>query len=471
MEKINDLRSAVKFLESQGESILEYTKPIDANCELAMHYVNHGAGVPASPNCIEGSPILYKNVKGYSIPVLMGLFGSRKRSNLLLSSQNNNSVIEVMLNALKNRIPPKSLDNPPCQENIVRDVDIMKLLPIPTLSKYDCGPFITLGVVYATDPETGQRNCSIHRFCIHSKDTMSIWIVPGRDLGVLYNKAIKKNASLPISINIGLDPAIYYAACFSNPTVATGDDELSIAGGIRGCPVNVSKCISVDALCISNAEIVLEGEITNELVNENLNDPLGFSLPEFLGYQGTAKSSIPLVKIKAITHRNDAVYQALLGPGKEQSELLSIPAEASVIKLLKENLYGDFINAHYSSAGGGLLFLILQIRKKSERDDALVKQAGLLALSAFHMLKHVIIVDEDVNIYSHEDVLWAMTTRFQADKDFTLIQNMPGFSADLTQSPQYSKSINAIGNTAKAVFDCTVPWNMKNEFKRTFYNY
>ncbi|OPX43371.1 phenolic acid decarboxylase subunit C [Ruminiclostridium hungatei] len=468
MEKINDLRSAVSFLESNEEYILEHNEPIDAHCEIAAHYVKHGAGVPASPNCREGSAVIYRNVKNHSMPVLMGLFGSRRRSNLLLTGKDDNTAAEVMLHGLMNRLPAEKMENPPCQENIIRAVDIMKQLPVPTISQADAGPFITLGVVYAADPETGEKNCSIHRFCIHGKDTMTIWIVPGRDLGILYKKALERNTTLPISINIGVDPAVYYASCFSNPPVAPGEDELSIAGGIRKYPVQVSECVSVDALCISNAEIVLEGEITGELANENVNDPTGFSLPEFLGYNGYAKPSIPLVKIKAVTHRNDAVYQALLGPGKEQSELLSIPAEAAVMKLLKENLRGEVINAHYSSAGGGLLFLILQIRKKAPVDDAFARQAGLMALSSFHMLKHVIVVDEDVNIYSHEDVLWAMTTRFQADEDIALIKNLPGFPADPSQSPQYSRSIPAAGVTAKAVFDCTVPWGMKALFKRSF---
>jgi gallate decarboxylase subunit C len=471
MGKINDLRTAIDFLKTQGESLVDYTAEINADCELALHYVKHGAGVPASPSCTEGAPIIYKNVKGYSTPVLMGLFGTRKRSNLLLAGRNDNSVLEVMLKALDNRIPPEKAENPSCQENILRDVDIMKTLPVPVLSEHDGGPYITLGLVYASDPETGAKNCSIHRFCIHGKDIMSIWIVPGRDLGVFYKNALKKNINLPISINIGVDPAIYYASCFSNPPVVTGEDELSIAGGIRGRPVKISKCISVDAECISNAEIVLEGEITSELVNENPNDPSGLSLPEFLGYHGYAKMSIPLVRIKTITHRHNPIYQSLLGPGKEQSELLGIPADASIIKILRESLRGDFINAHYSSAGGGLLFLILQVRKHSESDDAIVKQAGLMALSTLYMLKHVIVVDEDVNIYSYEDVFWAMTTRFQADKDITLIQNMPGFASDPTQSPQYSKNIFIPGTTSKVVFDCTVPWGMKKHFKRTFHNY
>jgi 4-hydroxy-3-polyprenylbenzoate decarboxylase len=138
--------------------------------------------------------------------------------------------------------------------------------------------------------------------------------------------------------------------------------------------------------------------------------------------------------------------------------------------LLRNSLPVESQNAFYSAAGGGQLVLILQIRKYSSRDDSTAKQAALMALAQFHMLKHVILVDEDVNIYSHEDLMWAMTTRFQADKDVTVLTNQPGFPMDPSQSPEYSSSIPFPATTTKAIFDCTVPWNMKETFRRTFQN-
>lgn len=193
-----------------------------------------------------------------------------------------------------------------------------------------------MGLVYAKDPITGEKNCSFHRFCIHGPDVMSVFIVPFHHLSRMYANALGKGRSLNISINIGLDPAVAICSCFSDPVVKAGEDELAIAGGVRKRPIEIADCVSVDAECISHSEIVIEGEITPQMVAENPNDVNGFSMPEFLGYHGIAKPQVPLVKIKAITYKKNAIYQSLPGPGKEQSEILGIPAEISMIKQLQK---------------------------------------------------------------------------------------------------------------------------------------
>ncbi len=470
MNDIYDLQSAIDFLNQNGEEIETYSEKIDPVHELTAHYIQHGAGVPGSPNCKESSPILYENVKNHSIPVLMGLSASRRRNNLLLSG-NEKSSLDVLLHALEHRVPPQKTSNPLCRDRVITDINVLEDLPVLTLSPLDAGPYITTGLVYAKDPITGEKNCSYHRFCVHGSDQLSIFIVGFHHLNRMYTNALKKGESLPISINIGLDPAVSICSCFSDPVVKAGEDELAIAGGVRNRPIEIADCVSVDAECISHTEIVIEGEITEQMVAENPNDVNGFSLPEFLGYHSIAKPQVPLVKVKAITYKKDPIYQSLPGPGKEQSDLLGMPAEASMIKLLNENISKNFTNAHYSTAGGGLLFLILQIKKQAETDDAVVKQGGIFALSVSNFLKNIMIVDEDVNIFSYEDVFWAMTTRFQADQDITIIPNMPGFPADFSQSPAFSANIKMPGITSKSVFDLTVPFNVKKMFKRSFHNY
>ena len=460
----------INYLKNQEGQIKEISEAISPKYDIAHHYSIIGAGIPASNNTILGPAVLFTNVKGYSIPVLVGLFGSRRRNRLLLTGdKKQNDMLKTILNALENRKKTVKINKPACQENIItKNINLQKTLPILTLTKNDAGAYITLGLVYAIDPVTGNKNISIHRLCIHGPDKLSIWIVPGRHLDVFYKNAIKKGKKLPVSINIGMDPAIYFASCFSEPLIKQGENELEIAGGIREKPVMVSDCVKVDAECISSAEIVLEGEITNELVNENIKNPLGMSMPEFLGYYGVSKSSVPVVKIRAITFRNNPIYQTLIGPGIEQSELLGIPTEISIYRIIKETLKVDIKNAYYSSAGGGQLLLILQINKHSKLDDIKVKQAGLLAISTYNMLKYVFLIDEDVNIYSHEDIMWAMTTRFQVSSDITIIDNLPGFPADPSQSPEYSNKIFFNGSTSKAVFDCTIPWSLKKQFKRVY---
>ncbi len=468
MSEIFDLRTALAFLKTRGENIQECSQEISPVYEIANHYAKFVAGVPGSVYSREEMPTLYTNVKKYTMPVLMGLFGSRRRNNQLLSGSDQIS-LPLLLNALNYRQSPIKIKNPPCQKNVItEDIDLLKIIPILTLTSMDAGPYITLGLIYASDPYSGQKNISIHRLCVQGPDTMTIWMTPRRHLKSFYSNAVSNGRNLPISINIGLDPAIYFSSCFSEPLIKRGENELDIAGGLRNHPVMVSDCVSVSAECISYAEIVIEGEILNELSDENKRDSSGGSMPEFLGYFGASKSSIPVVKIKAVTHRNMPIYQSVLGPGKEQSELLAIPTEASVIKLLQENLQIDVQNAYYSPSGGGQLLLILQFKKHSGRDDFVVRQAGLMILSIFNMLKHVILIDDDVNIYSHEDIFWALTTRFQFDVDTVVIPHQQGFPMDPSQSPIYSKNISEPGVTTKCIFDCTVPWRLKKNFERTF---
>ena len=123
-------------------------------------------------------------------------------------------------------------------------------------------------------------------------------------------------------------------------------------------------------------------------------------------------------------------------------------------------------NAYCSSAGGGYLLLFLQFHKQSEQDDGMVRQAALAVFGAFKMIKQIVLVDNDVDVFSEEDVWWAMTTRFQVDQDLISIPNILGFPLDPSQSPDYSPSISSTGLSAKAVFDCTVPYRLRETFKR-----
>lgn len=128
-------------------------------------------------------------------------------------------------------------DQAVCQEVIHLatdpDFDILKILPAPTNTPEDAGPYFTLGMCYAADPETGEHDVTIHRLCVQSKDEISMYFVPGRHLDTFRQKAEAAGKALPISISIGVDPAIEIGACFEPPTTPLGFDELSIAGSLR----------------------------------------------------------------------------------------------------------------------------------------------------------------------------------------------------------------------------------------------
>jgi 4-hydroxy-3-polyprenylbenzoate decarboxylase len=356
----------------------------------------------------------------------------------------------------------------PCQEVVHRDsLDILKILPAPTNTAIDAGPYFCMGLVRAEDPETGESDVTIHRLCVQTKDKLSIYFVPGRHIDQFRIKAEKMGRSLPITINMGLDPAIYLAACFEQPTTPLGFDELSIAGGIRKRPVELVKALSVNAKSIANAEIVIEGEILpNERIREDINTDTGNAMPEFPGYMGASKPELPVIKVTAITHRTNPLLQTTVGPGEEHVNLAGLPTEASIMKLIESSMPGKVSNVYAHSSGGGKYLAIIQFNKSSAVDEGRQRQAAIIAFTAFSELKHVILVDDDVDIYNTEDVLWAMTTRYQGDVSTVFIPGVRCHPLDPSQQPDFSPSIRAVGNSCKTIFDCTVPYDLKKRFQR-----
>ncbi len=470
--EIYDLRSALEFMEKNGESVVVHDSPIKAKYEIAQHYVKESAGVPASTVSRDEKVIRYERVEGHDIPVLIGMFGARSRNQLLLTGQPDSHHFPFM-QALQERIKPIKIDTPKCQQVVIdKDINLTRDLPILTLSEEDSGPYIGLGFVFASDPETGDYSASVHRLCVQGKDELSISIYPGRQLGLLYEAALSKGKTLSVSINIGLDPAIYYASCLTEPLRKKGECKLDVVGGLRGKAVNLSACLKVEAECLSDAEIVIEGEITSQQIAENQSDASKGSMPEFTGYQGAIAPgvTVPVIKVKAITHRKNPIYQTVIGPGLEQSELQAITPEIATRFFLKQNFDLDIKDVVYTTSGGGLFMSIIQLEKHSEKDDVAVIEAGLKVLSLAPPFKHLFLVGEDVDPHSSDDVLWALTTRFQADCDLHTANNPTPFMMDLSQTPEYRSQTDNNEESCRALFDCTVPWRMKEKFKRPFVN-
>lgn len=468
-QPVYDLRRALTLLSGNAEQLLVTEKAVDPHSDIASIYRKVGAGAPVAPPTKIGPAMLFNNVKGFDAKVLTGLMASRERTAMLLDTTAERlpfTLLEGYKNAMQ-PIPFKG-DVAPCQENIITEnIDLRTLLPAPTNTLQDAGPYFNLGLLRAEDPETGEADVTIHRLCIQGPDLLSVYFVPGRHIDQFRIKAENADKPLPVSINMGLDPAIYVGACFEAPTTPLGFDELTIAGGLRNTPVELSDCISVNAKAISYAEIVIEGEILpNERIREDLNTNTGYAMPEFPGYLGTAQPALPVIKVKAVTFRNNPILQTIIGPGEEHTNLAGIPTEASILNFVEKSMPGRLLNVYAHSAGGGKYLAIMQFKKLSIADEGRQRQAALSAFAAFSELKHVILVDEDVDIFSDADVLWAMTTRYQGDIDTIFIPGVRCHPLDPSQSPEYSHTIRAPGNSCKVIYDCTVPYHLKEEFIR-----
>ena len=212
---------------------------------------------------------------------------------------------------------------------------------------------------------------------------------------------------------------------------------------------------------------MIEGEILpGERVREDELTGLGYAMPEFPGYMGKAQAAVPVIQVCAITHRAEPIFQTLVGPGIEHGVLTGIPTEASILRLVEHSMPGRLVNAYAHPSGGGKYLVILQFRKSSPSDEGRQRQAALAAFAAFPELKHVILVDEDVDIFDTDDVLWAMTTRYQGDASTAFIPGVRCHPLDPSQSPDFSPSIRETGVSCKTIFDCTVPFRLKDRFVR-----
>lgn len=468
--KVTDLRSALRLLEATPGQLLRTDHPVDPNAELAGVYRHVGAGCPVEPPTKIGPAMLFENIKGHpGARVVTGIMASRERVALLLNTPPRTLGFKL-LEAVDRPIQPvmTASATAACQQVVYKDnIDILRTVPAPTNTPLDAGPYFTMGLLRATDPETGEHDVTIHRLCVQGPDTISVFFAPGRHIDVFREKAEKMGKALPVSISIGLDPAVYIAACFEPPTTPLGCDELSIAGGLRGHAIELARCVAIDECAIAHAEVVIEGEILPQVrVREDQNSNTGHAMPEFPGYNGYANPSVSLIKVKAITTSRNPVLQTLVGPGEEHVNLAGIPTEASILHMVNNAMPGRLQNVYAHTAGGGKFLAVMQFKKSIPSDEGRQRQAALIALSVYSELKHVILVDEDVDIFDSNDVLWAMTTRYQGDRSTIFIPGVIGHVLDPSQDARFSDSIIQHGTSCKTIFDCTVPWPVRGDFVR-----
>ncbi|HAZ0640861.1 TPA: UbiD family decarboxylase [Enterococcus faecium] len=471
-----DLRKVIEELKTLPGQYHETDIEIDPEAELSGVYRYIGAGGTVKRPIQEGPAMTFNNIKGSpGTRVNIGTMASRKRVGEILH-HDYRTLGRFLKDAVENPIKPVKVDkaDAPAQEVVHlatdADFDIRNILPAPTNTPEDAGPYITMGVVLGSDPEKTMSDVTIHRMVLEDKDTIGMYIMPGgRHIGHFQKQFEALNKPMPITINIGLDPAIAIGTTFEPPTTPLGYNELWCAGALRNEPIQIVDGIAVDEVGIARAEFIIEAEIMpNETMQEDINTNSGKAMPEFPGYTGDANPAVQVVKVKAVTHRKDnPIMQTTIGPSEEHVSMAGIPTEASILALVDKAIPGKVVNVYNPPAGGGKLITIMQIRKENEADEGIQRQAAILALSAFKELKTVILVDEDVDIFDMNDVVWTFNTRFQGDKDIIVIPGMRNHPLDPSELPEYNPgSIRFRGMSAKTIFDGTVPFDMKEHFVR-----
>ncbi|HSG19818.1 MAG TPA: UbiD family decarboxylase, partial [Burkholderiaceae bacterium] len=265
-----------------------------------------------------GKAQLFLDVQGHTMPVVGNLLNSRDRIALGLGVPRH-ALSATLLQALGQRVAPAIVTDAPVQQVVVAGrnpvddqtsrggtpgLELERLLPVPTWFEREAGPYITAGVIVAKDPETGRRNVSIARLRLEGGDRLMAGIAANHHLSILARKAQQLGRPLEIAVAIGNHPAVLIA---SQMYVELGDDEFDIAGALLGQPLRLARCKSVDLEVPAEAEIVIEGSLhADQLVEEG-------PVSEFPGFYVSYGPGFG-VQARALTHRQDAIYQAIL-PG------------------------------------------------------------------------------------------------------------------------------------------------------------
>lgn len=422
-------RDYVNTLQKNDE-LLEIHKPVDLRDVAALVAQSEKA-------------LLFKNVTGYSMPVVSGLLQSRNRIALGMGVVYEN-IADKLGKAMDKPIKPKRIANAPVKEVVLTGKKVnLYDLPVPVFSVMDGGPMITGGVVIAEDPEFG-INAGIYRLMLKERNTTGIDIVTPNNMRRFAERALAKKKPLPISISIGTHPYELVASTFK---ANLGVNELTFSGGLRNEPLRLADGETVPVPCIADAEIVLEGEI----LPEGWVHPEG-PFCEFNRLMGGLHMN-PRVRIKSIMHRKDAMYYALQMPWENIWMSAPIYEAAARRVLFEAGVQTAAINV---TPGGCCHWHIVASIKKAPGDG----KNAIMALLSIADIKHVTIVDDDIDVFDPVDVEWAIATRVQADRDVLIVSNARAKPLDPSLPlPLHGK----VPTTAKMGIDATIPENIPAE--------
>lgn len=402
-----DFRGFLKEMEETKEGgFTRIRKEVDTRYEVAaiVRKLEQTRKVPL---------IIFEKVKGSSMSVAVNCNASRGRVARALGVPKK-ELEKRIIHAFKNPIPPVEVSSSPIQDVVLMgdDMDLTKF-PAMMYHDTDAGPYITSGIVFAKDPDTGIYNLSYNRLMVKGKDQLGIFMTVGKHLNAIYSKMEDLGKPLEVAVAIGNHPSVSLGALAIGPY---DEEELGIIGGLKGSPLEMVKCKTVDLMVPAGSEIVLEAEI--EPFAREKEGPFS----EFTGY-ALAEGQNPVVRLKAITHRRNPIYQDICGgQSREHLVMATVPMEANYLRAVQSavpEVRAVRVPAPFT--------LIISMQKKYEGQ---ARSAMLSAFNADLYLKHCIVVDTDIDINNLQHVLWAIATRVQAERDIFIIPRVRGSSLD-----------------------------------------
>jgi UbiD family decarboxylase len=373
---------------------------------------------------LDGRPLVFEKVReSKDYQVATGVCGTRATLARALNI-GQDKLLPRILESIENPRPFRVVDRAPCQEVVDDEVDLYKI-PILTHCEKDGGPYVTAGIVVAHDKEYGY-NASYHRLMLLGRDRVAARILP-RHLDEFI-----KRGNHDVAVVLGNHPAFLFASAVS---CEIGKSELGIANALKD--MSFARCFTCDSVVPAECELVLEGVVTDEFVDEG-------PFPDIIGsYDIVRKQRV--FKINRVTHRRDPIYQAIMPGGVEHRFLMGTPREATMFREVSKVC--DCLDVRLTQGGSSWLHAVVKIRKKRQ-DDA--RNAIEAAFKGHPSLKQAVVVDEDIDAEDPNAIEWAIATRTQMDDDLLLRPGEYGSSLD-PSADQVTR------RTCKVGLDATIP--------------
>ena len=455
--KYKDLRDFIDTLEQQGE-LKRIKTPVDPYLEMTE--------ICDRTLRAEGPALLFENPKGHSVPVLANLFGTPKRVAMGMGADSVSSLRDIgkLLAALKEPEPPKGfkdaldklplykqvlnmgpkkVSRPACQQVVWSgdEVDLSKL-PIQTCWPGDAGPLITWPLVITRGPNKTRQNLGIYRQQVIGKNRLIMrWLSHrGGALDLRDWQLEHPGEPFPIAVALGADPATILGAVTPVPDTLS---EYAFAGLLRGGKTEVAQCLTSDLQVPASAEYILEGHIApDDMADEG---PFG----DHTGYYNEV-DSFPVFTVTKITHRQDPIYHSTYtGRPPDEPAVLGVALNEVFVPILQKQ-FPEIVDFYLPPEGCSYRLAVVTIKKQYPGHAKRVMMGVWSFLRQFMYTKFVIVTDDDVNARDWKDVIWAMTTRMDPERDTTLINNTPIDYLD------FASPVSGLGS--KMGMDATNKW-------------
>lgn len=438
-----DLRQFLQVAKEAGPDFyVEVSKPLSPELEVCViqQRLARERRFPA---------IYCPEIKGSRLPLVTDLFGSREMMGLAMGLRPGEATKADIFHEFRRRNKPAKpvqvipSGEAPVHEVILRGEEVdLELLPIPHHAVLNSGKYITIGSMICKDPDTGIPNVGCYRHEVKGKNKLGCMINPGHHGSFIARRYAELGRPMEVAIFVGHHPAVVLGTMYTGPIDV---NEFEVMGSFLDEPLLVTQAETVDLLVPALAEIVIEGTIDPR----NMTTDGPFS--EYAGYYGEGNKPCFLIEVTAITMRQDAIYHDLDPSHREHNLSCTMAFESAVYDAVK-NAVPTVKGVYAPPSGTNVFSFYVSIAKRVPGEG---KRAGLAALALPVNANLVIVVDEDIDVYDEEEVLWAVSTRMVADKDVVII---PGITGPHLNPTAYDETRLKRGPmTSKMIIDATMP--------------